>query len=191
MASPPLRPSLRAPRTISALALALVAIAAPPARAADPAAADPYSGTYDVLGTTVDTKSGDTRRIEGHVVLTKKNGHYAAAAELETDFPTQGGAMRTDVIGTGEGKPSGKGLAGSASTQLVIQTVPGVDTNFAFIPRQVGPRLVSTWIAHLDADGNLLIELTNHGAKGEAYSPTKTTLRGKRVQMPKEQTPKP
>lgn len=191
MASPPLRPSLRAPRTISALALALVAIAAPPARAADPAASDPYSGTYDVLGTTVDTKSGDTRRIEGHIVLTKKNGHYAAAAELETNFPTQGGAMHTDVIGTGEGKPSGKGLAGSASTQLVIQTVPGVDTNFAFIPRQVGPRLVSTWIAHLDDDGSLLIELTNHGAKGEAYSPTKTTLRGKRVPMPKKQTPKP
>lgn len=191
MASPLLRPSLRAPRTISALVLALVAIAAAPARAAEPATPDPYSGTYDVLGTTVDTRSGDTRRIEGHIVLTKKNGHYAAAAELATDFPTEGGAMRTDVIGTGEGKPSGKGLAGSASTQLVIQTVPGVDTDFAFIPRQVGPRLVSTWIAHLEADGTLLIELTNHGAKGEVYSPTKTTLRGKRVQMPQKQAPEP
>jgi hypothetical protein len=191
MASLLLRPSLPAPRTISALVLVLIAIAAPLAQAADPASPDPFTGTYDVLGTTVDTKSGDTRRIEGHVVLTRKNGHYSAAAELETDFPTQGGAMRTDVIGTGEGKPSGKGLAGSANTQLVIQTVPGVDTNFAFIPRQVGPRLVSTWIAHLEADGTLLIELTNHGAKGEAYSPTKTTLRGKRVQMPQEQSSKP
>lgn len=191
MASPLLRPSLRAPRTISALVLTLGAIAAVPAPAADPAAPDPYSGTYDVLGTTVDTKSGDTRRIEGHIVLTRKNAHYAAAAELETDFPTQGGAMRTDVIGTGEGKPSGKGLAGSASTQLVIQTVPGIDTDFAFIPRQVGPRLVSTWLAHLEANDTLVIELTNHGAKGEDYSPTKTTLRGKRVQMPQKQTPKP
>jgi hypothetical protein len=190
MASPLLRPSLPALRTVSSLALVLIAIAAQPARGRDPAAQDPYSGTYDVLGTTVDTKSGDTRRIEGHIVLTRKNGHYAAAAELETDFPTQGGAMRTDVIGTGDGRPSGTGLAGTANTQLVIQTVPGVDTDFAFIPRQVGARLVSTWVAHLEADGTLLVELTNHGAKGEAYSPTKTTLRGKRVQMPQEQAPK-
>lgn len=191
MASPLPRPALPALRMISSLALVLVAIAAQPARGGDPAAPDRYSGTYDVLGTTVDAKSGDTRRIEGHIVLTRKNGHYAAAAQLETDFPTHGGAMRTDVIGTGDGKPSGKGLAGSASTQLVIQTVPGVDTGFAFIPRQVGPRLVSTWTAHLEADGTLLVELTNHGAQGEAYSPTKTTLRGKRVQMPQEQAPKP
>jgi len=191
MASPLLRPSLPALRTVSALAIVLIAIAVQPARGRDPAAQDPYSGTYDVLGTTVDTKSGDTRRIEGHVVLTRKSGHYAAAAELETDFPTHGGAMRTDVIGTGEGKQSGKGLAGTASTQLVIQTVPGVDTAFAFIPRQVGARLVSTWVAHLEADGTLVVELTNHGAKGEVYSPTKTTLRGKRVVMPQEQAPKP
>ena len=191
MASPLPRPALPALRMISSLALVLVAIAAQPARGGDAAAPDRYSGTYDVLGTTVDAKSGDTRRIEGHIVLTRKNGHYAAAAQLETDFPTHGGAMRTDVIGTGDGKPSGKGLAGSASTQLVIQTVPGVDTGFAFIPRQVGPRLVSTWIAHLEADGTLLVELTNHGAQGESYSPTKTTLRGKRVQMPQEQAPKP
>ena len=191
MASPLLRPSLPALRRVSSLSLVLIAIAAQPAPGGDPAAPDRFSGTYDVLGTTVDAKSGDTRRIEGHVVLTRKNGHYAAAAELETDFPTHGGAMRTDVIGTGGGRPSGAGLAGTADTQLVIQTVPGVDTGFAFIPRQVGPRLVSTWTAQLDADGTLLIELTNHGAKGEAYSPTKTTLRGKRVQMPREQAPKP
>ena len=99
--------------------------------------------------------------------------------------------MRTDVIGTGEGKPSASGLAGSADTQLVVQTVPGVDTNFAFIPRQVGPKLVSTWTAHLEPDGTLLVELTNHGAEGEVYSPTKTTLRGKRVQMPQEQSSSP
>jgi hypothetical protein len=72
-----------------------------------------------------------------------------------------------------------------------MQTVPGVDTGFAFIPRQVGPRLVSTWVARLETDGTLLIELTNQGAMGETYSPTKTTLRGKRVQMPQEPAPEP
>jgi hypothetical protein len=184
-----LSPSLFA---VALLGSILIAIAPLSASAADPAAADPFSGTYDVRGTTVDSRSGDTRRIEGHVVLTRKNGHYAAAAELETDFPTHGGALRTDVIGTGDGRASGSGLAGSASTQLVIQTVPGVDTAFAFIPRQVGPRVVSTWVAHLEADGTLVVELKNRGAEGETYAPTTTTLRGKRVPMPQQaDKPKP
>ena len=181
-----LRPSLFAVALLGSILIAIVPLSR---SAADPAPADPFSGTYDVRGTTVDSKSGDTRRIEGHLVLTRKNGHYVAAAELETDFPTHGGAMRTDVIGTGDGKPSGLGLAGTASTQLVIQTVPGVDTAFAFIPRQVGPRVVSTWVAHLEANGTLVVELTNHGAEGEAYAPTTTTLRGKRVPMPQEAEP--
>jgi hypothetical protein len=149
-------------------------------------APDPWSGTYDVIGLTVDQKTGDTRRITGHIVLTRKQGHYAAAAELETEFPTHGGALRTDVIGTGEGKLEKEVLSGTAQTQLVIQTVPGVDTNFAFIPREVGPKLVSTWSARFDRDGSLIVELANRGEEGERYSPTKTTLRGKRVAMPGE-----
>lgn len=189
MAPKLLRPSIFA---VALLGSILIAIAPLSASAADPAAADPFSGTYDVRGTTVDSKSGDSRRIEGHLVLTRKNGHYAAAAELETDFPTHGGALRTDVIGTGDGRASGSGLAGSASTQLVIQTVPGVDTDFAFIPRQVGPRIASTWVAHLEADGTLVVELKNRGAEGEAYAATTTTLRGKRVPMPQQaEQPKP
>jgi hypothetical protein len=120
------------------------------------------------------------------VVLTKKGDHWAAASELETDFPTLGGPVRTDVIGTGDGRLAGKGLEGSAHTQLVIQTVPGVDTDFAFIPRQVGPRLVSKWKAHLEEDGTLVVELSNQPEKGEQYSPTKTMLKGRRVQMPQE-----
>jgi len=150
---------------------------------------DPFSGTYDVKGTTTDLKSGDTRRIEGHVVLSRKgNDHWAAAAELETDFPTLGGPVRTDVIGTGDGHRKGAGLEGDAHTQLVMQTVPGVDTDFAFIPRQVGPRIVSQWKARVAADGTLLVELSNSPEKGEQYSPTKTSLRGTRVEMPQEKS---
>jgi hypothetical protein len=74
-----------------------------------------------------------------------------------------------------------------AHTQLVIQTVPGVDTDFAYIPRVVGPRLVSDWTARLERDGTLVVELANRGEEGEDYVPTKTTLRGRRVKMPSEQ----
>jgi len=150
-------------------------------------AEDPWSGTYDVTGLTVDQKSGDTRRIEGHVVLTRKGDGWTAAAQLKTDYPTVGGPIHTDVIGNGDGTLQGGRLAGTAHTQLVIQTVPGVDTDFAYIPRVVGPRLVSDWTARLERDGALVVELANRGEEGEDYVPTRTTLKGRRVKMPSEQ----
>jgi hypothetical protein len=176
------------PRRAAAWLLAGSLLAPTPALAQEPTmpAEDPWSGTYQVTGLTVDQKSGDTRRIEGHVVLTRKGDAWVAAAELATEYPTLGGPVHTDVIGNGDGQLIGGRLAGTAHTQLVIQTVPGVDTDFAFIPRVVGPRLVSDWTARLDTDGSLLIELSNRGEEGEEYVPTKTTLKGKRVKMPTE-----
>lgn len=182
------RCSLRTLPAASRLALGILLATVAPA-GAEPekgAAADPFSGTYDVKGTTTDLKSGDTRRIEGHVVLTRKGDQWDAASELATDFPTHGGTVHTDVIGNGEGRQKGDGLEGTAKTQLVIGTVPGVDTGFAFVPRQVGPRIVSKWKAHRDKDGTLVVELSNAPEKGETYSPTKTMLRGTRVEMPQE-----
>lgn len=168
------------------LAGALLLPAEALAQEAVPPVEDPWSGTYRVTGLTVDQKSGDTRRIEGHVVLTRRGGQWIAAAELNTQYPTLGGPVHTDVIGNGDGELRGGRLVGTAHTQLVIQTVPGVDTDFAFIPRVVGPRLVSDWTARFESDGSLAIELSNRGEEGEEYVPTKTTLRGKRVEMPAE-----
>jgi hypothetical protein len=53
----------------------------------------------------------------------------------------------------------------------------------------VGPRIRSTWTAHLDKDGTMLIELANKPEKGEQYSETTTKLRGTRVAMPGEGKP--
>lgn len=188
--APPLPIPLRAHRPAAWLLAGalLLPAASPPALAEEHAAqaADPWSGTYDVSGWTVDQRTGDTRVIRGHVVLTRKGDGWAAAAELETEYPSHGGPVRTDVIGRGDGTAQGDALSGTAHTQLVIQTVPGVDTQFAFIPRVVGPRLVSDWTARLERDGTLAVELTNRGEEGEEYSPTKTTLKGRRVPMPSE-----
>ncbi len=152
-------------------------------------AEDPWSGTYHVQGVTVDQRSGDTRRIEGYVVLTRKNDHWIAAAELKTEFPSHGGAVRADVIGHGDGTLRDEALVGTAQTQLVMQTVPGVDTSFGFVPREIGPRLVSDWIARWQNEGELAVEMTNRAKEGETYSPTKTTLEGRRVAMPKDKKP--
>lgn len=183
-------PRPRAPAAWLLAGVLVLAAAAlgPGAASAEEAAPgdDRWSGTYDVAGRTVDRRSGDTRVIRGRVVLTRKGDAWRAAAELETEFPSHGGPVRADVIGRGDGAEKGGELVGTAHTQLVIQTVPGVDTQFAFIPRTVGPRLVSDWTARLERDGTLVVELTNRGEEGEEYSPTRTTLKGRRVEPPAE-----
>lgn len=189
-AAAPLRPEPRGRRAGRGPALAawLLASALLPGAAPAETAGDPWSGTYQVQGWTVDQRTGDTRRIDGHVVLTRKNDHWIAAAELRTEFPSHGGAVRADVIGRGDGKLQGDALVGTAQTQLVMQTVPGVDTSFGFVPREVGPRLISDWTARRERAGDLTVEMTNRGEEGEDYSPTRTTLKGQRVAMPSDKT---
>ena len=156
-----------------------------PAAEVDSRAADPFSGTYRVRGLTTDVTRGDTRRIEGIIVLTEKGGVYSTNVELETKYPSAGGPVDAQVIGTGAAERSGQVLSGTAETQLVMSTVPGVDTEFAWVPRTVGPRLVSTWKARFRQDGTLVVEIRNQPAEGEDYLPTTTTLYGTRI----EETP--
>lgn len=178
--------------TLSAVSVLALGLALFESRdAAAESAADPFSGTYDVRGMTTDVASGDQRRIEGHIVIAKKGKGWSASSDLSTEYPTEGGAIHTDVIGDGVGLLTAGVLEGSAHTQLVIGTVPGVDTGFAFVPRQVGPRIVSKWKAQLEADGTLVVELANEPEKGETYRSTRTTLRGKRVEMPSDAPVKP
>ena len=152
--------------------------------AALPDDSDPFSGSYRVRGLTTDVVRGDTRRIQGIVVLTEEDGVYSTNSELETKYPSAGGPVDAQVIGTGSGARSGDALSGTTQTQLVMSTVPGVDTGFAWVPRTVGPRLVSTWKAHFRRDGTLLVEIQNQPAEGVEYSPTTTTLYGTRIEEP-------
>lgn len=146
--------------------------------------ADPFSGSYRVRGLTTDVLHGDTRRIQGIIVLTEEDGVYSTSSELETKYPSAGGPVDAQVIGTGSGERSGDTLTGTTQTQLVISTVPGVDTAFAWVPRTVGPRLVSSWKAHFRPDGTLVVEIQNDPAEGVEYSPTTTTLYGTRIEQP-------
>ena len=85
------------------------------------------------------------------------------------------------MIGKGEGQVEGRTLKGTAHTQLVMATVPGVDPGFAFIPRLVSTRIRSNTVATVAADGTVTIEIENQPESGEQYAPTRTTLRGTRV----------
>jgi len=58
------------------------------------------------------------------------------------------------------------------------------------VPREVGPRLVSTSVAEFFADGSIHIELQNQPASGEEdYLPTETTLVGYRTEAAPEARP--
>lgn len=151
----------------------------------DVAAAPPrlISGRYDVKGVTRTPGSQDGRRLAGTVILVQQGDSYTATYELSTTWPAGGADAAADVVGVGEGVIEGDRLDGEARTQLVISSVPGVDPGFAFVPRMVTARIVSTSVATLAPDGSITIELHNHAAEGEQYDPTRTRLVGRRVEV--------
>jgi hypothetical protein len=126
-----------------------------------------HSGLYEVKGVTLVPSTGDRREIKGTITLSQEGDTYTSTFSLTTLFPFVESPMEADVIGTGEG--------------IVMSTVPGVDPGFAFVPRTVGPRLVSANVGHFHEDGSIEIQIENAPAPGETYVPTRTTLRGARV----------
>ena len=141
----------------------------------------PISGRYDVKGGTVDLEGGHRREIAGQVVLTETAGGYTATFHLNTTYPGAEEALPAEVIGKGEGTVEGRTLRGTAETQLVMATVPGVDPGFAYVPRMISTRIQSTTEASVANDGTVSIQIENRPAPGEDYAPTKTTLTGRRV----------
>ncbi len=139
------------------------------------------SGMYRVKGTTTVIGTGMEREIKGTVILAQEGTRYTATFSLATSFPSETGPIQADIIGKGEGRVDGTSLQGTAETQLVMASVPGIDSAFAFVPRIVGPRIVSTANGERTEDGILLIEIESIPAEGEDYLPTRTTLRGTRV----------
>jgi hypothetical protein len=141
----------------------------------------PIPGRYEVRGTTIAIESGHKREIAGTIILSERGGRYIATFDLKTTYPGAEAALAAQVIGKGEGTIEDRTLRGTAQTQLVTASVPGVDPGFAFIRPQVSTRLISTTIATITPDGNLSIAIENQPAEGEDYAPTRTTLRGLRV----------
>jgi hypothetical protein len=141
----------------------------------------PIAGLYEVAGTTIDTTTGRKRDISGTVVLADRGDSYAASFHLDTIWEGQDGILPAAVIGQGSGTIEGRILRGSAETQLVISTIPGIDPGFAYIPRTTTTRLVSNSVTTISDDGSVLILIENSGAAGEIYTPTRTTLHGSRI----------
>lgn len=144
----------------------------------------PIAGMYEVTGTTIEIATGKTRDISGTVILKEDGANYTATFNLNTVFDSEEGVLPAEVIGKGSGTIEGRTLRGTAETQLVISSVPGIDPAFAFIPRTTTTRLVSSSLTSIAADGTLEITIENTRAAGEAYRSTRTTLRGARTKAP-------
>lgn len=140
------------------------------------------AGMWEVEGTTVEKGNEAHRRaISGTVILSQDGATYTSTFTMKTVFPTPGGAsVDTDVIGTGDGRIEGHRLEGRAQTQLVMASVPGVDTGFAFVPRTVSTRIVSKVRGQVLEDGSISLEIESEPAEGEQYLPTRTVLTGRR-----------
>lgn len=147
----------------------------------EPIQALPISGRYEVRGVTVAVESGHKREIAGTVILAAEGDTYISTFDLTTTYPGAEEALPAEVIGKGEGSVKGRTLTGTAQTQLVMATVPGVDPGFAFIPRMVSTRIHSSTTATVAADGTVTVQIESNPAAGERYAPTRTTLRGSRI----------
>jgi hypothetical protein len=141
-----------------------------------------FSGAYRVSGKTVEKGTSNSRTLGGTIILVQAGDGYTATFELETALPTpEGDTSHAQVIGKGEGVVADGALKGTAQTQIVWADVPGVNSNFAFVPKRYGPRITSSSVGTLQPDGSIVIEIDSEPAAGAQYAPTHTTLRGSRV----------
>lgn len=152
-----------------------------PDPATNEADAVPIAGQYEVSGTTIESSTGSRREIAGRVILAEDGEEYVATFQLATAFASASGSAPAEVIGKGSGIIDGRVLRGTAETQIVVSTVPGIDPAFAFIPRVTSTRIVSNSVTSIAPDGSVSIEIENQPAAGENYSPSRTTLRGIRI----------
>jgi hypothetical protein len=164
----------------SAVALSLAACGSGDGDVEEPPAT-PIAGMYEVTGETITPATGDKRSISGKIIIAEEAGRYTATFNLTTTYPGAEEALPAEVIGKGEGLVNDRSLTGTAQTQLVMATVPGIDPGFAFVPRMTSTRIVSKSTATVAANGSVQIQIESYPAEGESYTPTRTTLSGFRV----------
>ena len=140
------------------------------------------SGRYELSGVTTTPGSDQSRKISGVMLIQQDGDQYSASFQFKTNFPGEGPPVDADVIGVGEGQLKGAYFVGEARTQIVISSVPGVDTGFAFIPRMVSTRIVSTSVGEFGPGGTLKLEIESRAAEGEDYVATRTQMSGVRVE---------
>ncbi|MGI9432564.1 MAG: hypothetical protein ACR2PQ_10140 [Myxococcota bacterium] len=149
---------------------------------AEDAATPDIGGRYHVTGITVDKATNMEREISGTITIVQEGATFTSHSEFKTLTPGSE-IVPAKVLGTGKGVIEGMKLSGTGENQLQSSSVPGLDVDFGMIPHQkVSQRIQSSWTADVLADGTIKLVSDNTAGEGEeGYSPTRTTLEGKRV----------
>jgi hypothetical protein len=142
------------------------------------------AGRYRVEGITVDKATSQEREISGVITIVQDGATFTSHSEFKTLTPGTD-IVPAKVLGTGTGVIEGSKLSGTGENQLQSSSVPGLDVDFGMIPHQkVSQRIRSTWTAEIRVDGTIDLVSDNVAGEGEAdYSPTRTTLEGKRIDV--------
>jgi hypothetical protein len=139
------------------------------------------SGHYHVSGETVDRATGARRVISGSITVHHRGDAYSASFDLRTVLPgAHDPPLEAQVVGTGNGKVAGRTLRGKADTQM-LTGLPGPDSRSVSSPRRLSARIRSRSVAEIAPDGSISIEIENEPARGDAYQPTHTVLKGERI----------
>jgi hypothetical protein len=95
-----------------------------------PAAVQPdFSYADRVSGKTIEKGTTNSRPLDATIILVREGDAYTATFDLQTELPTlQGPSACAQVVGKGDGMVKGAGLEGTATTQIVWATLPGVDS---------------------------------------------------------------
>lgn len=146
--------------------------------------AEVVSGTYQVDGVTVQAANGRQRAVAGTLELRVEGGRYEVSFDLATTAPdpeglpiTVAGNGRGWVVDGGPGSP--RVLAGTTEEVMAIDPARAAETTEEFATS--GLKIVSTSQAHFNDDGAVVIHLQNQASEGVGYSPSVTTLVGRRV----------
>jgi len=144
-----------------------------------------FGGVYRVTGMTTETTSGTERQIKGIVVMKQDGAGYTATYDMRTGFQStgegEGESISVDLIGSGSGVRDGDVLRGTAHTQMVRAAIPGVDAKFPFLPREIGPRIVSTTETRMLPGNVIEVAIETHADDDQTYASTTTIVRGERL----------
>jgi hypothetical protein len=128
-------------------------------------------------------EAADVLDIAGTITIVQEGSTFTSHSEFKTLTPGTD-IVPAKVLGTGNGVIEGSKLTGTGDNQLQSSSVPGLDVDFGMIPHQkVSQSIRSKWTAEVSGDGTIKLVSDNTAAEGEPdYSPTQTTLEGRRVE---------
>ncbi len=137
------------------------------------------SGVYEVRGVTVQSLTGRQRAIAGVLNLGVEGERYRVSFELDTTAPEVGSEASVRVRGDGRGFIVGRIFSGTTEQWMSLKG-PAAARDRP-LPPGVGLKLVSSSQASFDDAGVFQILLQNQPAPGQRYTPSITTLAGRRV----------